>query len=548
MVQQGNQSKTKLIAKIAAVALVYLVVGKLGLRLAVLYPSASAVWPGTGLAMGVFLIFGYELWPGIFIGAFLTNLLTAGSVLTSVAIASGNTLEGLVGAFLIFRYANGREAFRRAEDIFKFALLAAVASTTISATIGTASLYLAGFTRGLPQSRIWLTWWLGDVVGALVVTPCVVLWSNRSTYQRSWKDTADGWLAFASLMLVGEVLFGGVWLPPGIRHYPLSFLCIPLVVWGAFHLRPPEASTSVIGLSLIAVWGTVRGFGGFVETDKNLSLLLLQTFMSVVSMTSMVLCAVIWERKESANSLRTAKEELESKVAERTETLRELTARLLQIRDEEGRRIARELHDSTAQALAAVCMNLGAIRTHAERDEAAPTGLISETNQLVRGALNEIRTVSYLLHPPMLDELGLRSALRVYIDGFTQRSGIQVEQELPAELGRLPGDLETAIFRVVQECLTNVHRHSGSAKAAVRMSRQNGCITIEVEDEGKGMPAEMISKIASSNSPGVGLRGMRERIQVSGGKLEVMSNGKGTKVRAEVPVQERHAAKEAHGD
>ena len=350
MVQQGNQSKTKLIAKIAAVALVYLVVGKLGLRLAVLYPSASAVWPGTGLAMGAFLIFGYEVWPGILVGAFLTNLLTAGSVLTSVAIGAGNTLEGLIGAFLVFKYANGREAFYRAEDIFKFALLAAMASTTISATIGTASLYLGGFTRGLPQSRIWLTWWLGDVVGALVVTPFVVLWSKRSAYRLTPKEAADGLLAFASLMLVGVILFGGVLLPAGMKHYPLSFLCIPLVVWGAFHLRPQEAAGSVVALSVIAVWGTLRGFGGFVEQDRNLSLLLLQTFMSVVSMTSMVLCAVIWERKQSANSLQIAKEELESKVAERTETLRELTARLLQIRDEEGRRIARELHDSTAQA------------------------------------------------------------------------------------------------------------------------------------------------------------------------------------------------------
>jgi signal transduction histidine kinase len=536
MVQQGNQSKTKLIAKIAAVGLVYLVVGKLGLRLAVLYPSASAVWPGTGLTIGAFLIFGYEVWPGILLGAFFTNLLTAGSLLTSVAIGAGNTLEGLAGAFLIFKYANGREAFRRAEDVFKFALLAAVASTTISATIGTGSLYLAGFTRGLPQSRIWLTWWLGDVVGALVVTPCVVLWSQRSPYRLSRKEAADGLLAFASLMVVGVILFGGVLLPPEMRHYPLSFLCIPLVVWGAFHLRPREAAGSVIALSVIAVWGTLRGFGGFAQADRNLSLLLLQTFMSVVSMTSMVLCAVIWERKEVANSLQRAKGELESKVAERTETLRELTARLLQIRDEEGRRIARELHDSTAQALAAVCMNLGAIRSHAEKDQAAPAGLIAETNELVRGAMNEVRTVSYLLHPPMLDELGLRSALRVYIDGFTQRSGIQVEQELPAELGRLPADLETAVFRVVQECLTNVHRHSGSAKAAVRIGRVNGHVTIEVEDEGKGMPAEMLRKIASSNSPGVGLRGMRERIQVSGGKLEVVSDGKGTKVRAEVPV------------
>src|SRR5580692_9947594 len=166
----------KNVATVAGLAVVYFVAGTLGLRLAYVHASATAVWPCTGIAVAALLVFGYRVWPGILIGAFLVNLTTAGTVATSIAIAAGNTLEGLAGCYLVNRFARGKDAFVRAQDIFKFALFAGMIATAVSATIGVATLAVAGFANWTAFGSIWCTWWLGDAVGAVTVTPLLLLW------------------------------------------------------------------------------------------------------------------------------------------------------------------------------------------------------------------------------------------------------------------------------------------------------------------------------------------------------------------------------------
>jgi signal transduction histidine kinase len=163
---------------------------------------------------------------------------------------------------------------------------------------------------------------------------------------------------------------------------------------------------------------------------------------------------------------------------------------------------------------------------------------LTDSETLVREMSSEVRTISHLLHPPLLDEAGLSSALRWYVDGFAQRSGINVDLDLPQDLGRLPSELETAIFRVVQECLTNIHRHSESAVARIRLRHRDKQILVDVQDEGKGIPPEKRELMASSGTPGVGIRGMRERIRQLGGSLEIQSDDAGTLVAARLPVDE----------
>ena len=167
--------------QVLGLIIVYFVVCKLGLRLAIIHPSATAVWPGTGIALAAILLLGYEAWPGVFLGAFTVNLTTAGSIISSLGIASGNTLEAVIGAYLVVRFANGRNVFNRAEGIFKFFFFACVAATTVSATLGTASLILTGFGRGVHWQSLWFTWWLGNMAGAILVTPCLILWSSQSS-------------------------------------------------------------------------------------------------------------------------------------------------------------------------------------------------------------------------------------------------------------------------------------------------------------------------------------------------------------------------------
>src|SRR4029077_11859919 len=201
-------------------------------------------------------------------------------------------------------------------------------------------------------------------------------------------------------------------------------------------------------------------------------------------------------RRRENERMRNEQCSLEELVHERTEALdsanqnlHALSARLLQLQDEERRRFARELHDSVGQSLAGLSLNLSAVRTGIER-LANTANALSESEAMVQEMSKEVRTISYLLHPPLLDEAGLASALRWYVEGFTQRSKIQVEAEFPDDFGRLSQELETAVFRVVQECLTNIHRHSGSPTAKVRIARFNGLVFVEVADRGKGIGPE----------------------------------------------------------
>lgn len=216
-----------------------------------------------------------------------------------------------------------------------------------------------------------------------------------------------------------------------------------------------------------------------------------------------------------------------------------LSARLLRVQDEERRRIAREMHDSVGQLVAAISMNLSAVKRQSDRLDAAGAKAVAETITLVEEIDRQIRTISHLLHPPLLDEAGLGSAIRWYVDEFSERSKISVDLSIPSDFGRLPSDMEIAIFRVVQECLTNIHRHSGSATATIKMVAEDSRIVVTVQDKGKGISRKRQSELNSTDRTGVGFRGMRERIRQLDGSLEIESHANGTVIVATLPLPYR---------
>lgn len=233
---------------------------------------------------------------------------------------------------------------------------------------------------------------------------------------------------------------------------------------------------------------------------------------------------------------RPSRAELESLLTERTIALQKLSLRLLKLQDEERRKIARELHDVTGQTLAALKMAVADLEQRLQKN-LSTASVLNDIDALADAALQEIRTTSYLLHPPLLDEIGFSAAAEWYVEGFAKRSGINAKTEFETTSERLPLSVETALFRVLQESLTNVHRYSGSTEVNIRFRRQAETATLEVVDRGCGIPEELLERLnKGSADSGVGLAGMRERLQELNGKLEIDSSGIGTRLRAVVPL------------
>ncbi len=288
---------------ILLLAMIYFIAGKLGLKLASVHPSATAVWPPTGISLVAFLMLGYRVWPGIFLGALLVNLTTAGSLPVCLGIAAGNTLEGLVGSYLLNKFAGGQRAFDTAKGVLAFVVLAAMVSTSVAATFGVTSLSLGGFARWSDYGSIWLTWWLGDAVGDLVVAPLLILWSTEPQLKWNRVRLLEVVLLLAYLFVVGLATFGNLF-PAKNKNYPLEFLCVPALTWAAFRFRPRRAQLATCLLAGIAIFGTLHGSGPFAQATQNESLLLAQAFTGVMAIMTLLLATVVEEQIHATEQIR----------------------------------------------------------------------------------------------------------------------------------------------------------------------------------------------------------------------------------------------------
>lgn len=337
---------------------------------------------------------------------------------------------------------------------------------------------------------------------------------------RSAVETAAEWASDAEFPIFGITLRARVWPEPELLTGMKSSL-----------IEIALAAGSVIGLLFFAVFE-------FAATSRAQSKELRQARDGLELR--------VQERTEELKSLN---RELELEVQERKQaevSRQELSGQLLKAQDEEQRRIARELHDSTSQLLGAIAINLDTVR------QLIPTGkmrraqeLLAKSTDLIDVARQELSTITYLLHPPMLDNLGLEGVLPWYCTGFSKRSGISVNVELPPGLGRLPQELELTLFRILQEALTNIHRHSGSSTADVNVFLETTQVTLQVTDHGHGLPAEILSPSANSRAiVGVGIAGMRERVRLLKGHFEIASGDSGTSIKAILPIEVKPTSKQ----
>jgi integral membrane sensor domain MASE1 len=340
------RQKLPLAASLATLTAVYFCAGKFGLSLAFFNPSASPVWPASGIALAALLLWGYRMWPAIFLGAFLLNISTQGSIATSLGIATVNTLETLLGAWLMRRFANGPKAFERARDIFKFVLLAAMLSTAFGATVGVASFSLGGFMPWEHYQTIWLTWWFGDIAGDLILTPLIVIWVAQVPQRLTAKRIPEALGLLAATFTIGSLIFVGG------PSSGLKYLALPPLIWAAFRFGAHGTVTFAFVMTVLALMGTMKTLEPFTAPDANLSLLLLQLFIAIITVTGLVLAAVLSEREHAEFALQLAKDELtranedlEKRVRHRTEDLERANSALLQKFAEE-KKLEQRLHQA----------------------------------------------------------------------------------------------------------------------------------------------------------------------------------------------------------
>lgn len=274
----------------------YILAAKLSLRLATVHPSASPFWPPTGIAIVTLLLLGIRYWPAIFVGAFFANLMTAGSALTSFGIGAGNCLEAVAATYLVSRFANGKDVFDSTRNIFRFALYGGILSSGIGATLGVTSLALGGFAPWHQYGIIWRTWWLGDTAGALVFAPFLLLWSAHPIPRWSRRQVAEAAALFAATLVISGIVFGPL-LHLEVKNDPWTFLCTPFLIWAAFRFGTREASAIICIVCAIAVAGTTHGYGPFARQSPNDSLFLLQSFLSIQALMTLVFAAEVSERR-----------------------------------------------------------------------------------------------------------------------------------------------------------------------------------------------------------------------------------------------------------
>ena len=325
----GWRAKACYLAALLVVAASYYALAKMGLRLASINPSASPIWPPTGLALAAVLLGGLRIWPAIFIGAFAANATTAGTLETSALIALGNTLESVVGGYLIDRWAGGAQTFESPVRVAKFALVSVGPATVISASIGVVTLCAAGLAAWTKFTPIWVTWWLGDAAGALVVTPVIVLWAQSARRKFDYRDLPDAITVFGLAVVVGLIAFSPL-LPRNDYTRPLGFLAILPLVWAALRCGPRDTATVGLVLTGFAILGTIQHAGPFGEMGLNESFVVLLTFMISMSVPSLALSVDVAMRGRTEDRLRHTQIDLDQRVRERTAALADANIHLME--------------------------------------------------------------------------------------------------------------------------------------------------------------------------------------------------------------------------
>ena len=528
-----------LIGRSFIVASIYFAGAELGLSLASLHSNVTPVWPPTGIAIASLLIFGRQIWPGIFVGAFVANLLTSIPVFSSLGIAIGNTLEALLAYWLLQRSRRWKGSFVSVSSVMTFVVYAAVLAPLVSATIGSLSVCLGDPSQWNRFSSLWLTWWMGDGFGALIISPLLLAWSSRRKIDP--QDMPEIASLFVLLIIVVLIVFGG-WFPGPVKTYPLAFLSLPCLLWAALKFDQRIVTSAIVLMAGVAVWGAKHAYGPFVQPSANVSLLLLISFVGTSTLMTLLVAAVTNERREAeAAAVEAEKEraellESESQARQEAEEASRLKEEFLATVSHELRtplnavvgwskllRTGQLDKDGTAHAVEVI-----------ERNAAAQRQIIEDLLDVSRIVAGKLR-----INTQRVDVLLIIHAAIDAVRPAAEAKQIDIRMHVEAPDSIVRADIER-LQQVLWNLLANAVKFTPSGGVVdVYLERHESLVEIRIEDSGPGIPSDFLPRIferfsqADGSSTrkhgglGLGLAIVRHLVELHGGTVSASNRGNG---------------------
>lgn len=536
------RSVLAVVLKACLIAAAYILFARISRGVDTLREDGRVLLPQPGIALAGLVLFGLGYWPVVLAASLLVTLTATPPVQWQLAVgyAFGNTLAAAAGAAILRNRNRFDPSMSRIRDVYVFLAVSVLFAPMISSVIAMTSFIAtqwpqthlaiaAAFPLGLRR-------WFGHSMGNLIVAPMLLTWGRSFGFPRDEYRYASGWkpsrwtmMRFEELGLLLSLLvavcigcFTSRLAIPAL-NFPVSYAPFPFVIWAALRFGSRGASTSIFIVSTIAIFGTSQSQGPFARYPMDQRLLLLQVYLMVITLTALFLAAAVAERRTAETQLLLSREQL-----------RALSERLQSAREEERAIVAREIHDELGQQLTGIKMGLNMAQRKLPPEADASSRKITELTSLTDEAVKTVRRIAQGLRPGMLDDLGIIASAQWLCEDFTERTGILAVFKSNVDDLKLDSDRSIAAFRIVQEALTNVARHSEADRVEAELTYSPDELTIRVTDNGRGLSHDPLAHPKS-----LGLVGMRERAELLGGTMIITSKegeGTGVTVVARIPL------------
>ncbi|WP_432261840.1 MASE1 domain-containing protein [Cupriavidus sp. TMH.W2] len=535
------------LADIGLVALAYYAGAKLGLGYAVVGGAVSLVWPSSGIALVALLVLGFAVAPGIAIGSVFANMSAGVPLPVAAMIGLGATAAALTATVLLTRVAQFQVTLGRIRDVLAFITLAATASTVVGALIGTTALLQGRMVSAAEYGAAVLQWWLGDMMGVLVVAPALLGLFTYPSPVRSVRQATEACGLTASLFWISYLIFGATELA-GHGYYPAALAVFPFIIWAALRFDHVGASLATLLVSIVAIWGTTHGTGPFAVESPVDSLVRWCAFANVVAVTGLLLVAARAQEKHVHELLLASHLELEQHVQARTRALKRtnhelkqemarrrlLEAELIRISDQQQRLIGRELHDGLGQHLTSLGFYCATLNQELQKHNHPAAAEAATIARLVKQASLMTRKIAHGLDPVAMESGGLAVALQGLTQSTSTLNGIDCTLHIDANVDLLDPPMQMNLYRAAQEAVNNALKYSHGHHIWISLEREGGTQRLSVSDDGVGVDAEQMERAS-----GLGLHNLRHRASLLGGVCTVTRNALGgTTVAISYPIPE----------